>query len=107
VEESEGPGGGGRVRSISSSVVVVRLRDLGSALRGSGSSLYLRYINRTDKDTDTFDCHRQCCGSGYESGSVGMLLGLLDPDPLVREVWIRIILSSSKNSKKTLNPTVL
>ncbi len=34
-----------------------------------------------------------------------MVLGLLDPDPLVRdsEVWIRILLSASKNSKKNLD----
>jgi hypothetical protein len=31
---------------------------------------------------------------------IRMFLGLLDPDPIV-EVWIRIFLSSSSNSKKT------
>jgi hypothetical protein len=33
-----------------------------------------------------------------------MFLGLPDPDPLVSsEVWIRILLSSSKNRKKNLD----
>jgi hypothetical protein len=32
-----------------------------------------------------------------------MYLGLVDPNPLVREVRIRILLSSSKNSKKNLD----
>jgi hypothetical protein len=41
-----------------------------------------------------------------------MFLGLPDPDPLVRDtdpapVWIRILLSSSKNRKKNIDPTVL
>jgi hypothetical protein len=36
-----------------------------------------------------------------------MVLGLLDPDPLEPEVQIRILLSSSKISKKNLTPTVL
>ncbi len=33
---------------------------------------------------------------------IHMFLGLLDPDPLV-EVWIRILLLLSKNSKKNLD----
>ncbi len=36
---------------------------------------------------------------------IRMFLGLLDPDPL--EAWLQILLSSSKNSKKNLIPTVL
>jgi hypothetical protein len=34
---------------------------------------------------------------------IHMFLDLLDPDPLVREVRIRILLSSRKNSKKNLD----
>ena len=30
-----------------------------------------------------------------------------DPDPTLLWIWIQILLSSSKNSKKTLIPTVL
>jgi hypothetical protein len=44
----------------------------------------------------------QCCGSG--SVVAIWVLGLLDPDPLARgTVRIRMLLSSSKNSKKTLD----
>ncbi len=48
-------------------------------------------------ETESQYYSHQCCGSG----SVGSVLGLLDPDPLVRGTYPDP-LSSSKNSKKKI-----
>ncbi len=43
-----------------------------------------------------FQCFLQCCGSGSESGSICFWTSWI-------RIWIRILLSSSKNSKKNLD----